>query len=301
MSNAPHLLAQDHPDFSRILDEALRDASVRQALSAPGRHLNAEQLHTKALAEADTVAAPADPEYRHYTALRAALAERAAPADGPLSRPLRSDQGAGLFPVLTVLTPILAGAAAVILLLLGYLLRAAAPGLALGRSVVTAGWAALAIGAAALLIGGAGLVLTALRDGSATPGGTDPHLHADLAEARAAWHTALRERAVLPWLHANLTGEPAIARLPAARPEPPELLSPGYSPAAYSSPGFTSPGAEGLTDAEGRGPRGGPGYTSPDFTSPGPEGLTDAQGNPRRAEFTGPGYTPPDFTGPDET
>ncbi|MEU5383559.1 hypothetical protein ACFVT9_19945 [Kitasatospora cineracea] len=284
MSNPPRLLAEDRADFARLLDEALRDTGVRQALAEPGAHLTAEQLHTKALADADTVAAPAAPEYAHYLALRTALAEH------PGSTP---PAGAGLFPVLTVLTPVLAGAAGLVLLLLGWLLRAAAPDLALGRSTVTAGVLALAVAAGALLVGGAGLVLTALRDAATTPGHADPQQHADLAEARAAWRTALRERALLPWLHANLAAAPAIAPLPAARTAPPDLHSPGYSRAAYSSPGFSSPGAEGLTDSQGH-PRPaeftGPGYSSPDFTSPGPEGLTDDRGHPRPE---GPGFTGP--------
>ncbi|RKE20380.1 hypothetical protein [Streptomyces sp. TLI_171] len=314
MSNPPRLLAEDRAEYARLLDEALRDPSVRQALAAPGEHLTAEQLHTKALADADTVAAPAAAEYEHYLALRTALAERpdGAPPAGP-----------GVFPVLTVLTPVLAGAAGLILLLLGWLLRAAAPDLALGRSTVTAGVVALAVAAAALLIGGAGLVLTALRD-AAAPDRADPQQHADLAEARAAWQAALRERALLPWLHANLGAAPA-AQVPRARTAPPDLHSPGYSRATYSSPGFSSPGAEGLTDPQGRHPRhaefSGPGYSSPDFTSPGPEGLTDDRGRPRpdgpgftspgperltdpqgrpRTEGHTPGWTPPDFTSPAE-
>src|SRR6478609_2162590 len=124
MSNPPRLLAEDRADFARLLDEALRDTGVRQALAEPGGHLTAEQLHTKALADADTVAAPAAPEYAHYLALRTALAEH--PGTAPPA-------GAGLFPVLTVLTPVLAGAAGLVLLLLGWLLRAAAPSLTLGR------------------------------------------------------------------------------------------------------------------------------------------------------------------------
>ncbi|MFJ5230164.1 hypothetical protein ACIQBJ_09715 [Kitasatospora sp. NPDC088391] len=315
MSNPPRLLAEDRAAFARLLDEALREPTVRQALAAPGAHLTAEQLHTRALADADRVAAPASPEYAHYLALRTALAERpdGVPPAGP-----------GVFPVLTVLTPVLAGTAGLILLLVGWLLRAAAPDLALGRSTVTAGVLALAVAAAALLIGGAGLVLTALRD-AAAPDHADPQQHADLAEARAAWQDALRDRALLPWLHANLGAEPPAAPVLRARTAPPELHRPGYSRAAYASPGFSSPGAEGLTDAEGRRPRpaefSGPGYSSPDFTSPGPEGLTDTDGRPRpdgpgftspgperltdpqgrpRTTDRNPGYTAPDFTSPAE-
>ncbi|MFJ1706690.1 hypothetical protein [Kitasatospora sp. NPDC088346] len=287
MSNAPHLLAEDRPDFLRILDEALRDGSVLQALRAPGPHLNAEQLHTKAVLAAAEIASAAAAEYRHYVDLREALAvpgrDRAGTGPGatagtgagaPAGPNPALGEGAGLFPVLTTLAPLLAGGGGVILLLLGYSVRATYSDLALGHTLVTAGWVAVVIALAALLIGGAGLLLTARRDGASTPAGQDPQLHADLAEARRVWHTALRERAVIPYLLANLDSEPALSPQPGGRPVPPELLSPGYSSARYSSPGFSSPGVEGVTDPQGR--------------------------RPRPAEFTGPGYTSPDFTGPDE-
>lgn len=280
MTDAPHLLDEDRPDYERILDEALRDTTVLQALSAPQPHLNAEQLRTKAMLAADTVATAAAAEYRHYRVLRDGLTlDAGSPRPGgglgsELSGRLRADEGAGFFPVLTVLAPILSWAAALLLLLIGYLLRAARPALPLGRSIVTAGWAGIAVGIAAMAVGIVGLLLTALRDGSAAPAGHDPQLVADVAEARRAWHTALLERALLPYLHDNLGSDPALSPRPSGRPVPPDLLSPGYSRPGYSSAGFTSPGVEGITDPEGR--------------------------EPRTAEFTSPGYSPPGFTGPDE-
>ncbi|MEV8098317.1 hypothetical protein [Kitasatospora sp. NPDC085879] len=280
MTDAPHLLAEDRPDYERILDEALRDGTILEALREPEPHLNTEQLRTKAMLNAGTVAAAAAPEYRHYLGLREDLRRSAAPGGergglgGELSGRLRSDEGAGLFPVLTVLAPVLSWSAAALLLAIGYALRAARPALPLGRSVVTAGWAAIAVGTAAMAVGIVGLLLTALRDSSAGPAGQDPNLAADVAEARRAWHTALRERALLPYLYDNLGSAPALSPQPTGRPVPPDLLSPGYSRPGYSSAGFTSPGVEGLTDQEGR--------------------------EPRTAEFTSPGYTPPGFTGPDE-
>ncbi|WP_156179022.1 hypothetical protein [Saccharothrix sp. ST-888] len=334
MTTTPHLLAEDRPDFERILDEALRDGSILAALAEPGPHLTTAQLRTKALLAADTVAATAAADYRHYTELRTALLLRSAPPASPAgpgahpaaasggprpagrgarSGPGASDQGVGLLPALTVLAPILAWSAAAVLLLLGYTLRATSPELALGRAVVTAGWAALAVGVATLVVGAVGLLLTALRDGAAPPpearakpgpgpadttqpdiaGAPDPNrpgpvddpgLLDDLAEARLAWHTALRERALLPYLHANLHSEPALPPQPTGRPNPPELLSPGYTSATFASPGYTSAT-----------------FTSPGFTSPGGENLTDPEGRtPRTAEFSSPGYSPPGFTGPDE-
>ncbi|MER7757184.1 hypothetical protein [Kitasatospora sp. NPDC097643] len=270
MNNPPPLHAEDRPEYERLLAEALRDGTLLTALRAPGA-LTVDQLRVRALRDADGIAAAAADEYRHYTRLREDL--RASPpppegveptAPGLLTQLRSANGGAGLFPVLTVLTPILAWAAALVLLLLGYLLRATAPDLVLARSLVTAGWVALGAGIAAMVVGLVGLVLTALRDGSAAPAGTDPALAAELAEARRAWRTALRERGLLPYLHANL---PAV---PATGPASPDFSSPDFTAPGYSSPAFTSPG---------------PGPAAPEFTSP---------------DFTGPGYTPPAFTGPDE-
>ncbi|MFI5528967.1 hypothetical protein ACIA8O_10500 [Kitasatospora sp. NPDC051853] len=267
MDRAPQhtsrLLPEDRPDFDRALDEALRDSALTGAFAAPGPHLNPAQLRTKAALLADRVAAPADPEYQHYTALRAA----GPPAPRGLTDRLRNEEGAGLFPVLTVLTPILAGTGGLLLLAIGYAVRGASPELALAQAVVTAGWISLAVAVTAMVVGIVGLLLTALRDGAA------PAQDTALAEARQAWLTALHQRALLPWLVANLYTDPA--------PAPPAVPRPGPRPGSpgYSSPGFTSPGVEGVTTPDGRTQRPadftGPGYSSPDFASP-------------------------DFTGPDE-
>ncbi|MFF7992280.1 hypothetical protein ACFZDG_21100 [Kitasatospora xanthocidica] len=298
MSNPPPLLAEDRPEYERLLAEALRDRTVLTALRAPGA-LTGDQLRIRALRDADGVNAAAATEYAHYTRLRDSLRATPPPppgveptAPGLLTQLRSANGGAGLFPVLTVLTPILAWAAAVFLLLIGYLLRAAAPDLVLARSLVTAGWVALAAGVAAMAIGMVGLLLTAIRDGTAAaPAGTDPELAAELAEARTEWRTALRDRGLLPYLHAALPPVPG-----AAVPEPRSAEEPsgaeetrtGEGP-DFSSPDFSSPG-----------------YSSPAFTSPGPDGLTDPEGRTHRPaafttpDFTGPGYTPPAFTGPDD-
>ncbi|MET9612354.1 hypothetical protein [Kitasatospora indigofera] len=319
MNNAPHLLAEDRPDFERLLDEALRDGTILAALRErePGTgagstgtgntaRLTSEQLRTKALLAASAIASGAAVEYEHYTRLRdnlrtesgrprpAPVHESSPRSTGPrnigeLAAQLSSEDGAGLFPVLTVLAPILAGAAGLVFLLLGYVLSTASPELVLGRSLLTAGWLALAIGTGAMVIGIVGLVLTALRDGAGPPDDTDPELRAEVADARRAWQLALRDRALLPYLRANLDSEPALPPFtpapraaPAAEstgehrdpPTPPDFSSPGYTGASFSSPGFSSPGVEGVTDPEGR--------------------------TPRPAEFSSPGYSPPAFTSPDD-
>ncbi|MGW1175153.1 hypothetical protein ACWD4P_15695 [Kitasatospora sp. NPDC002543] len=293
MSNPPPLLAEDRAEYERLLTEALRDRAVLAALRAPGA-LTTDQLRLGALREADRVNAAAATEYTHYTRLRESLHSTPPPppgsgtaAPGLLTQLRSGGDGAGLFPVLTVLTPILAWAAALLLLLAGYLLRATDPGLGLGRSLVTAGWVALAAGVASMAIGIVGLLLTALRDGATTtPAGTDPELTAELGDAHREWRTALRERGLLPYLLAALPPVPGPDTR--AGRDGPDFSSPDFTGPDFSSPDFT-----------------GPGYSSPDFTSPGADGPTGPEGRaPRPAftppDFTGPGYTPPDFTGPDE-
>ncbi|MCG6494727.1 hypothetical protein [Kitasatospora sp. A2-31] len=325
MNNAPHLLAEDRPDFERLLDDALRDGTVLTALRAPGALTTAE-LRAQALLDADGLAAAAGTEYEHYTRLRANLRSMPAPpgpdgepaAPGLLAQLGSANGGAGLFPVLTVLTPILAWAAALVLLLLGYTLRAADPEAALSRSILTAGWVALAAGVAAMAVGIVGLVLTAVRDGSrpSVPAGTDPELAAELGEAHREWQRALRDRALLPYLHAALRGDagPTAAMSTAAAPGSAGAATASAAPVPGQG-GRPKPDRSRARGSDSTGPDGSdtggpdfssPGYTGPGFSSPGVEGLTDPQGRePRTAaftppDFTGPGYTPPGFTGPDD-
>ncbi|MFE4976411.1 hypothetical protein ACFRAR_30450 [Kitasatospora sp. NPDC056651] len=334
MSNPPPLLAEDRAEYERLLTVALRDRTVLAALRAPGA-LATDQLRLSALREADRVNAAAGTEYERFTRLRESLhstppASGTEPAAPGLFTQLSS--GGGLFPALTVLTPILAWAAALCLLLVGYLLRATSPDLALAGSLVTAGWVALAAGVAAMAIGIVGLLLTALRHGAATaPAGTAPELAAELTDAHRAWRTALREHGLVPYL---LDALPPVPE--GGRAERPDFTGPDFTRPGYASPAFTSPGPDGVTDPDGRTPHRpaftppdftGPGYTppdftrpgyaspaftspgpegraahppaftSPDFTSPGREGVTDPDGRTPRP----PAFTPPDFTGPGYT
>lgn len=283
MNTAPHLRPEDRPDFERVLDEALRTDTVYRALQAPGVGINAEQLRTRALAAGAVVAAAAAEEYDHYTAVRDRVRATAATppggrGEGPAgglgtAAQFAAESGAGAIPALTVLAPILAWAAALIFLLLGYGLRTADPHLEFARSLVTAGWVALAVGAVAMVAGIIGLLLTALRDGSAPPDGQDPRLHAELAAARESWKAALRDNGILPYLHSVLAALPS-------EPAEPAVAGAGVGVSLVR-----------------RRPR--LGYTSPGFTSPGPE-PTPATG-PGRSAFSSPDYSRPSFSSPDFT
>jgi hypothetical protein len=310
MDNAPYLLNEDKLEFEKVLDEALHVSDFTEALrrSAPG--LNAEQLRTSALGEAAEIAAPASDEYTWYVGLRdrvrADARARSTPAPDPGEpAPLPDEplEGAGLAPVMAVLLPILAGIAAAVFLLLGYLLRAADGRLPIGSALVTAGWVALAVAAIGMVLGIIGILLTAMRDGASPPDGESPQLYAELASAKDSWREVLLRRGILPYLLDRLDEHSAAA---ADASEPPRTNG---GTALATEPPRTGPrtGGVNLTRERER-PR--IGYSSPGFESPGAEGISDENGEPQGAPedeprysspgFDSPAYASPDFTGPDE-
>ncbi|MFJ6232526.1 hypothetical protein ACIQH0_00380 [Streptomyces griseus] len=274
MTSAPHLLAEDGPEYERILGDALRHAHERPDLEGVGDRLNTEQLRTMALSATALITAAAATEYEHYVKARAELRRAAAAegidggpaADGPQSTAAGS--GAGIGAVIAVLTPLLAGSAAVIFLLVGYLLKAVNPSLTFGRSMVAAGWFFAAVAAAAILVAAIGLLVTALRNGATSPAAEDEgqELPEDVARAREAWRHALLERGILPFLRDALA-DPTAG--PAAR-------TPHRSPHRIPKVGYSRPDFSGPDDGPAASPR--PTFTSPDFTSPdfgGPEHRPD--------------------------
>uniref|UniRef100_A0AAU2VRF9 Transmembrane protein n=1 Tax=Streptomyces sp. NBC_00008 TaxID=2903610 RepID=A0AAU2VRF9_9ACTN len=272
MNSAPHLLTEDRPEYERILDDALRHAHERPDLAAVGERLNPVQLRTMAMAATALITATAATEYEHYVKareeLRAATADAGQDAAGLIGADGPDGSGAGLGAVVTVLAPVLAGTAAVIFLLVGYILKMLSPPPSFAGTMVSVGWVFVALTAAAILIAAAGLLITALRNGSTSLAADDPgeELPEDVARAREAWRHALLERGILPFLRDALA-DPGAA--PAARtPYPSANRIPKIG---YSRPDFSSPG-----DGPAAAPR--PTFTSPDFTSPdfgGPEHEMD--------------------------
>ncbi|MER7882664.1 hypothetical protein ABTY35_07495 [Streptomyces fimicarius] len=275
MTSAPHLLAEDGPEYERILGDALRHAHERPDLEGVGDRLNTEQLRTMALSATALITAAAATEYEHYVEARdelrrastAAEAADGLPAvDGPQST--AAGAGAGIGAVVTVLTPLLAGTAAVIFLLVGYLLKAVSPSVAFGDSMVAAGWFFAAVAAAAILVAAVGLLVTALRNSTTSLAAEDEEqeLPEEVARAREAWRHALLERGILPFLRDALA-DPTAG--PAAR-------TPHRSPHRIPKVGYSRPDFSGPDDGPAAGPR--PTFTSPDFTSPdfgGPEHRPD--------------------------
>ncbi|MFD9464457.1 hypothetical protein [Streptomyces sp. NPDC060027] len=281
MNSVPqHLLSEDRQDYERILDEALRSAPHRPELAAVGQRLNLEQLRTMALNATALITTAAADEYAHYVKAREEL-RRPARSTTVVSEEVGSTEpgttamglattvgevtetaGAGAVAVVAVLAPVLAGTAAAIFLLVGYVLKMLDPEPAIATTLLTTGWVFGAVTAAAILVAAAGLLLTALRNGSSSlRAGAGGELSEQVARAQRAWHDALLEHGILPFLREALA-DPGSAALGRAAPAPSRIPHLGYD-----RPGFSSPDG-----GPAAGPR--PSFSSPDFSSPdfgGPE------------------------------
>ncbi|MFJ9772391.1 hypothetical protein ACIRVF_14285 [Kitasatospora sp. NPDC101157] len=198
MDRPLRLPQQDRADFETELGRALAAPQVRAALRDVGDELRGvERLRRTARENAEYVLAAAAPEYERYALLRAdADAEARLPADEPAR-----GRASGWWGVLGVIVPIVAVAAAVVLLLLGYLLGLAEDMGVLGRALVEAGLVAAGVGAVSLLVGGAGLLGAAARGEGPAEGEADGP--GELVRAREAWRSALAERGLVPFLVAQ--------------------------------------------------------------------------------------------------
>lgn len=282
MNSVPqHLLSEDRQEYERILDEALRSAPHRPELAAVGRRLNPEQLRTMALNATALITAAASTEYQHYVKVRDELrqptsAGSTAVRESGSSEPgtgasglaatmggVAETAGAGAVAVVAVLAPVLAGTAAAIFLLVGYILQMLDPEQGFARTMLTTGWVFGAVTAVAILVAAVGLLLTALRNKPTAEGGPYGELQGEVAQAKEAWHEALLERGILPFLRDALVDPGAAAALHDTPSSTPVSRMPHLG---YGRPGFTSP------DDGDRGSR--PSFSSPDYTSPdfgGPE------------------------------
>ncbi|MFJ4712862.1 hypothetical protein [Streptomyces sp. NPDC088785] len=291
MNSAPHLLNEDRPEFERILDEALRTAPNRPELAAVGQRLNPEQLRTMALNAAALITSAAAGEYQHYLSVREDLrtSPRPRPLDeGGTSGTIPDDRGGtplgfaatvsevaettgpGIAAVAVVLFPVLAGTAAAIFLLVGYILKMLNPPPDFAGTLLTAGWIFGALAAAGILVAAVCLLLAALRNGATSlQAGSHGVANERVERAREAWATALLERGILPFLREALAdpsagGGTRGAGRTGATGRMPQL--------GYNRPGFSSPDGGGTATGQRAG------YSSPDFSSPdfgGPEHRPD--------------------------
>ncbi len=253
MNSIPlHLHSEDRQEYERILDEALRSAPTRPELAAVGERLNPEQLRTMALNATALITAAAATEYQHYVKVREGEA--------------RARAGA----VAAVLTPVLAGTAAAIFLLVGYVLKMLSPEPAFAKTMLTAGWVCGAVAVGAVVVAVAGLLLNALRNRPLLDTGPYGESGGEVTRAREAWHDALLERGILPFLQAALAA-PGTAALRRTTPSGPSRMP----HLGYDSPGFSSPD-------DGPEPGHRPDFSSPDFGGP----NTSRSEQPRRVFLT---------------
>jgi uncharacterized membrane protein len=281
MNSVPqHLQSEDRQEFERLLDEALRSAPHRPELAAVGQRLNPEQLRTMALNATALITAAAAAEYQHYVKVREelrhpALSAPSATDDSATTDPATATAGltatlgeavdptgAGAIAVIAVLAPVLSGTAAVIFLLVGYILKMLNPEQSFAQTMLTAGWVFGAVTAAAILVAAVGLLLTALRNSHSAEDQARDTAHEEVARAREAWRDALLERGILPFLREALA-EPGPTPLHRTTPSAPTGRMPRLG---YDRPGFSSPD-DGTVSGR-------PSFTSPDYTSPdfgGPE------------------------------
>ncbi|MGW7404239.1 hypothetical protein ACWGI9_10960 [Streptomyces sp. NPDC054833] len=251
-----HLLNEDRQDYERLLDAALRSAPHRPELAAVGQRLNIEQLRTMALNATTLITAAAATEYQHYVKVREEL--RQPTPSTPSSTPSSSGEsgsgepgvagamglattpgeaaettGAGAVAVVAVLAPVLAGTAAAIFLIIGYILKMLNPEPTFAQTMLTAGWVLGAVTAASVLVAAVGLLLTALRNSPSLDAGAYGEANGEVARAREAWREALLERGILPFLEqalANPKTASGLRRTPTPAPHP-----------RWSSPDYTSP------------------------------------------------------------
>ncbi|MCL7368567.1 hypothetical protein [Streptomyces ardesiacus] len=284
MNSVPQYLSnEDRQEYERVLDEALRSAPHRPELAAAGQRLSSEQLRTMALNATALITSAATSEYQHYVKVREET-RRPAPSHPSSTTSGSGSQeqgtgagglaatmggmaeatGAGAVAVVAVLAPVLAGTAAAIFLLVGYILKMLDPGQTFARTMLTTGWVFGGFTAVAILVAAVGLLLTALRNRPSAESGFYDARDEEVARARAAWHEALLERGILPFLREALSDPGTAAALPRTGPFPNGSRMPHLG---YGRPGFTSP--DGGSDAGSR-----PSYSSPDYSSPdfgGPE------------------------------
>ncbi|GAQ61741.1 MULTISPECIES: hypothetical protein [Streptomyces] len=286
MNSVPqHLLSEDRQEFERILGEVLRSAPHRQEFAAGLQRLNTEQLRTMALNATAIITAAAATEYQYYVKVRdefrspssAIAPDHERPASGT-GEPdgtavnlaatvgeVTEAAGAGAGAIAAVLAPVLAGTAAVLFLLVGYVMKALDPERAIAETLLTTGWVFGAVTAAAILVAAVGLLLTALRNNATAllDDGARSELNEEVARAREAWRDTLLEKGILPFLRDALANpSPALPDEP-DRPAPPSRMP----HLGYNRPSFSSSPDSGSSRSR-------PSFSSPDFTSPdfgGPE------------------------------
>ncbi|KAA6214966.1 hypothetical protein CP973_38820 [Streptomyces albofaciens JCM 4342] len=257
--------AEETAAFEQALTQALASPEIEEALRRTPDAPRPEQLRLLAHRERAALCATAATEYETYAKLRTK------PSPPPPTSPTATATGGGLLPALAVLVPSLGAVAAALFLAIGFGMRLVNAHRPFADELVYAGWLAAGIAAAAIAADLVWLLVTAARNRSTpptndpappTPGAAAPDTPtpdaatpdaavpgSETAEARAAWHLALLERGILPFL---------LTHLQEGKPDRPSGR-PGYSAPKYGSPEYGSP-------EYGRHAYASPGYGSPEYT-----------------------------------
>lgn len=199
MSDPVGLRPEERADFEAVLHLALSTPDIRSALRADPTGGAAARLRVRALADADEITTAAHREYQAYLTCLFLNASAEETEDG-------AEDGAedGSLPALAVLTPLVAGPSAAVLLLLGYALQLADAQGTLPASLVTAGWVLGTVAGLSALVGLVALLGSAVL-------GRGPSAHsARLEQARLDWQRALLERGLLPRLRRYVGEDPAL-------------------------------------------------------------------------------------------
>ncbi|MFB4194076.1 hypothetical protein [Streptomyces carpaticus] len=312
-------MPEDRAEFERVLDEALRSARLGNGAGGPAA---VRRVRHAALEARPRLTAAATDEYHRYVRLREQLRAGAGQLDE------RERSGGGNLAVVSVLIPVLAGIAAVVFLLVGYLMGLSDNEAGVARSMRDIGWLFALFAAFGLLLAVAGLVITAARNGSASAVRAGEReagrgrLAGDVAEAREDWRRALMERGIAPFLReavalhgtddeAEGAGEErgtAAGRVaPRRRFSSPEFSSPtGGVPRTtprvghpeYSRPEFSSPE---FSTQRGEEPAPSKGYAAPDYASPERSGGASrgySTGRYAAGDYTSGDYTSGDYARP---
>ncbi|MEW2530328.1 hypothetical protein [Streptomyces sp. NPDC047071] len=198
----PHAdMSESSAALERTLEQALRSREFRDAAGRSDHVPNAVQLRTRARGARRAILAKADEEYSRYLRARAAAAPHR-PRGRCGGAACRTGGGAAL---LSTLVPVLSAVTAEVLLLTGLALAAFTERQYLPEAFMTVGLIAATVAVGSALPDLARLSTRARHrhpgpaaTGRRTPDGT-------IEQARAAWHMALLERGVMPFLLGCLT------------------------------------------------------------------------------------------------
>ncbi|KOU02388.1 hypothetical protein ADK86_10850 [Streptomyces sp. NRRL F-5755] len=216
--------------FEQALGQALASPEIKEALRRTPDPPRPEHLRLQAHRERAALCATAAAEYATYTRLRAE-ADTPTPDTTPTDSPTATATGGGLLPAIAVLVPSLGAIAAVLFLAIGFGMRLVSAHRQFADELVYAGWLAAGIAAAATAADLAWLLTTAARNRSTPPTTDAPTPENEITQTRSAWHSALLERGILPFLLTRI--QESEAERSTGRP--------GYSAPEYGSPGYDSP------------------------------------------------------------